>query len=182
VNEGVNLHTTHIHSHCSIWLIYQNLFLFFFWQYWGLNLCFLGKCSTSCASPPTLFAFLGHFADSISLFDKDLLWIAIFLHTLPYSWVDRCVSRCLACWLRWNFADFLPRLVLNCDPLDFCLPSSWDCRCEPPYPICNSFLRSWITLKTVVFLSGLLYQANVQYFCFHCRFSSKIRWSWVLSS
>jgi hypothetical protein len=37
-------------------------------------------------------------------------------------------------WLRWSLANFLPRLALNSDPPDLCLPSSHNYyRLEPLY-------------------------------------------------
>jgi hypothetical protein len=36
--------------------------------------------------------------------------------------------------LRWGFANFLPGLTMNHNPLNLCLPTSWDYRHEPLYP------------------------------------------------
>jgi hypothetical protein len=33
--------------------------------------------------------------------------------------------------VRWCLANFLPRLTLNCDPPDLCIPSPYDYRIEP---------------------------------------------------
>jgi hypothetical protein len=43
---------------------------------------------------------------------------------LPGSWMYKCMSSCLPCWLRWGFSKLLPRLASNHNPLDLILLSS----------------------------------------------------------
>jgi hypothetical protein len=49
------------------------------------------------------------------------------------NWDHRNAPPYPAFWLKWSLVNFLPRLASNLNPLNLCLPSSWDYRCESPH-------------------------------------------------
>jgi hypothetical protein len=61
--------------------------------------------------------------------------------------------------LRWDLANFLPGLALNCDPPDLYLLSSWDYRCEPGYRLLE-IKQNWAWGRNSVFLASQEAEAN----------------------
>jgi hypothetical protein len=96
----------------------------------GLHL--LGKCSTTWATPPALFALV---IFQVKSCDSPLPFMALDHDPPTYAshcWDYRGTLPCLACWLRWELSNFLPGLALNCNPSDLCLQSNWDYRHVSP--------------------------------------------------
>jgi hypothetical protein len=50
-------------------------------------------------------------------------------------------------WLRWDLKDFLPGLAVNLDPLDLCLPNTWDYECEPWHLAPFLFIYSFLAVR-----------------------------------
>jgi hypothetical protein len=56
------------------------------------------------------------------------LWL--WTYGLPHTCSSRCMPLHPVYWLRWGLKNSMPGLALNWNPLDLCLPSNWDYRCE----------------------------------------------------
>jgi hypothetical protein len=67
----------------------------------------------------TLFYFM-YFSDSVLHSCLGQAQIAPPLPLPLSSWDGRCPPSCLACWLKWDFTNFLLRLTSHCNPPDFC--------------------------------------------------------------
>jgi hypothetical protein len=89
---------------------------------------FLGSHCSTWNTPPTHFCSIfrmgSHFCLGLDLDCNPPIYDSL--------WNDRYVPPCLACFLRWGVANFLPRLALNLYSPDLCILNSWDHTSEPP--------------------------------------------------
>jgi hypothetical protein len=91
--------------------------------------------------PTTLAMLLDLFV--LVYFSGRILWFCLgqvsngdlLTYSLSHRWDHRHMPPYLANRLRWGRANFLPPLVLNHSPLNFCLPNNQDDRCEPLCPV-----------------------------------------------
>jgi hypothetical protein len=83
----------------------------------------VGKLSTTQAKPPALFALV-IFHTGSSIFAKGGAGPWSSYLSFPRSWDDKYLTLCPPFLLQWSLTNFLPRLVLNCNPSYLCLPKS----------------------------------------------------------
>jgi hypothetical protein len=110
-------------------------FFFFLLRFEFRALCLPGKCFTTWAMLSGPFS-LPIFQTGSHDFVQPSLEVWFSYLCLPCSWDYRHISPLPTCFLRWCLTDFLPRLALNHDLLNLCLPS----RCEPPCPAAGNVL------------------------------------------
>jgi hypothetical protein len=97
-----------------------------------------GRCSTTWAMPPALFAF-SYFGDRV--------W-SVWTMILLFCWGDRCMPPHLI--IGWDGdLNFLSRLTSNCSPPHLLLLSSWDYSCESQCPAHPCFLLSLLDVEKV---------------------------------
>jgi hypothetical protein len=133
---------------------------FAFWWYWELNSGhLLGRYSTSWATSSALFVLVVFGIGSCSPgWSGPQISYVCFL----CSWDDdRHVPPCPAIGWDGGLANFLPELVLNCDPPNFHLWNSLGFRCEPPRPAWRCFFMSVQSdLLWLFYISQILYIYN----------------------
>jgi hypothetical protein len=86
---------------------------------------------------------LSYFSDRTSHFLHDAgLWPWSSYLCLPKSWNDKYIPPHPANWQRWDFANFLPRLVSNFRLPSLCLLSTWDYSCQLLHPILTLYFKN----------------------------------------
>jgi hypothetical protein len=79
------------------------------------------------------------FQTGLLVFAWDLPQTTILL-AMPSSWDYKHIPSYPTYILKGGgLTNFMPRLALNCYPVDLCLPSSWDYRYEPPCPVLREY-------------------------------------------
>jgi hypothetical protein len=108
---------------------------------------------------PQTFFFLTYFLDRVSC---SFAWTSLGPRSsylcLPCGWYERCAPPRLACWLRWSFTNFSPRLALNLEPPD---RTFWVAR------IIDVSFHAWISSLLSGSLFNFCYPRTVVSHCEH---------------